>query len=62
MVAHTSPTWSLAERKQEADEQERYQFAGVHGLLEPLAELGAGRHHGPQHVSGGQVANTVLLR
>lgn len=38
-----------------------YQFASVHGLLEPLAEIGARSHHRPQHVSGGQVANTVLL-
>lgn len=52
------------QRPWEADEQRFffYQFASVHGLLEPLAELGARSHHRPQHVSGGQVANTVLLR
>lgn len=38
-----------------------YQFAGVHGRLEPLAKLGTRSHHSPQHVSSGQVANTVLL-
>lgn len=38
-----------------------YQLAGVHGLLQPPAELRAWSHHGSQHVSCGQVADAVLL-
>lgn len=38
-----------------------HQFSSIHGLLEPLAKLRAWSHHGPQHISSGQVADAVLL-
>lgn len=38
-----------------------HQFSSIHCLLEPLAKFRAWSHHGPQHISGGQVADAVLL-